>query len=595
MKRIPVVLILLILSGAAVCWCGTSHAKQGYDGPAQLPVKTVPTPMADSPAPGGVINVNAGGDLQSALDSAQCGDTIQLQAGATFTGLFTVPAKGCDAKHWIIIRTSSPDSGLPGEWQRVTPCYAGVRSLLGRPAYSCSKPTNVLAKVEMQQTGCGPFQLADGANFYRFIGLEITRQDGIQGSAALISNQGTADHIIVDRSWLHGNPQDETSNGFAMKGGTYIAVVNSYFNDFHCISLGSCTDSHAVSGGIGDNQDGPFKIQNNFLEAAGEAVMFGGGPATKSPTDITVTNNHFWKPWQWMKGNDPFVGGADGNPFIVKNHFELKNAVRVLVEANLMENSWGGFTQTGYAILLNPKNQNEKDGQNVCPLCQVTDVTVRYVRSSHAGGGIVMATALSASGKNGGGAALAGARMSIHDVVLDDLSSSYVGAGNAFAIGNEWPENPLNTITINHVTAFPDPGTHMFFVGDKIATAPMYGFVFTNNLIVTGRYPIWSTGGGPANCAYTNVPITTLTNCFTTYTFANNGLITPPARYGPSSWPANNMFAPTVDYVQFTNFNNGNGGNYQLLPSSPYKNLGTDGKDLGADIVGLNKALKNVN
>jgi hypothetical protein len=36
--------------------------------------------------------------------------------------------------------------------------------------------------------------------------------------------------------------------------------------------------------------------------------------------------------------------------------------------------------------------------------------------------------------------------------------------------------------------------------------------------------------------------------------------------------------------VQFVNYNNGNGGNYQLLPTSPYKNAGTDGQDLGADI-----------
>jgi hypothetical protein len=35
-------------------------------------------------------------------------------------------------------------------------------------------------------------------------------------------------------------------------------------------------------------------------------------------------------------------------------------------------------------------------------------------------------------------------------------------------------------------------------------------------------------------------------------------------------------------------------GNYQLYPTSPYKNRGTDGRDLGADIVGLNEALKGV-
>ena len=68
---------------------------------------------------------------------------------------------------------------------------------------------------------------------------------------------------------------------------------------------------------------------------------------------------------------------------------------------------------------------------------------------------------------------------------------------------------------------------------------------------------------------------------------------TPPA-FPPSAWPTNNMFPQTVNDVGFTNFNNANGGNYELQPNSAYKNKGTDGKDLGADIVGLNAALANV-
>ncbi|MGA3107660.1 MAG: Ig domain-containing protein, partial [Terriglobales bacterium] len=380
----------------------TITASGAYDGPAELPIATVPSAMADTPAPGSLIPVKAGGNLQTALSNAVCGDTIQLQAGATFTGQFTVPAKNCDINHWIIIRTSSPDSALPAEGQRATPCYAGVASLEGRPQYTCSKPTNVLAKVQIQTRGDGPFLLASGANFYRFVGLEVTRPNGTPGSARLLAGLGTSDHIIVDRSWFHGQTQDETHDGVNLNGMTNAAVIDSYFSDFHCISAtGECVDSHAIAGGTSDTQDGPFKIQDNFLEASGEAVMFGGGAATLTPTDITITGNHFWKPWQWMKGNTPFVGGANGNPFIVKNHLELKNAIRVLVEANLMENSWGGFSQTGYGILLTPKNQHAHDGGNVCPLCQVTDITIRYVHVSHAGGGIQMATVLSGNGSGG--------------------------------------------------------------------------------------------------------------------------------------------------------------------------------------------------
>jgi hypothetical protein len=38
------------------------------------------------------------------------------------------------------------------------------------------------------------------------------------------------------------------------------------------------------------------------------------------------------------------------------------------------------------------------------------------------------------------------------------------------------------------------------------------------------------------------------------------------------------------------NYNDGNGGDYHLLASSPYKNAGTDHKDLGADINALEAA-----
>ena len=572
----------------------TIVAGSNYDGPAELPRATVPSTMSNTPAPGSVINVNAGGDLQAALNNAHCGDTIHLQAGATFSGKFMVPAKNCDDSHWIIVRTSSSDSALPAEGQRATPCFAGVASLEGRPQYPCTNPKNVMAKIQIQTQGNGPIQFADGANHYRFIGLEITRPAGTPGSAILVSTKGTADHLIFDRSWLHGASQDETHNGISLDGVTHAAVVDSYFNDFHCFVKGQCTDAHAISGGCSDTQDGPFKIEDNFLEASGEAVMFGGGKATTSPSDIQVLNNHFFKPMQWMKGNHPFVGSPDGNPFIVKNHLELKNAVRVLVEANLMENSWGGFSQTGYAILLTPKNQHSKDGTNICPLCQVTDVTIRYVRISHAGAGISMATALSASGKDGGGPALAGTRWSIHDVVLDDISRNYLGGGNVFEIGNTWPKNPVNTITINHVTAFPDPDSHLMVTGNLSQNASMYGLVFTNNLVITGRYPVWNTGGGQASCAFKDVPATTITNCFTTNIFANNALVATPPAFPPSTWPTNNLFPQTVNDVGFVNYNNGNGGNYELQSNSPYRNKGTDGKDLGADIIGLNAALANV-
>src|SRR6202011_570692 len=116
--------------------------------------------LADTPTQGSVILVPAGGDLQAALDKASCGDAIHLLAGATYAGLFTLPAKNCDDQHWIRLRTSAPHSALPSEGTRVRPCYAGVTSLPARPLLQRKSTANVLAKLVMTTGAPGPIQFA---------------------------------------------------------------------------------------------------------------------------------------------------------------------------------------------------------------------------------------------------------------------------------------------------------------------------------------------------------------------------------------------------------------------------------------------------
>ena len=585
----------LIVGSLLVAPAAAADTKGNFDGPAELPRVTVASSLADTPAPGSVISVSAGDDLQAALDSAFCGDTIELEAGATFKGRFILSDKNCDNAHWIIIRTSTPNSDLPAEGTRMTPCYAGVASLPARPDYGCKTPRNVLARVENDAPSAGPFVFRDGASHYRLMGLEITRPEGMKGINALVfvEPKSTAHHIVIDRSWLHGPVHDETQMGISVTGMSTAAIVDSYFSDFHCVqAVGMCTDAHAVGGGNGDHQDGPFKIAGNFLEAAGEAVMFGGGPATQTPADIEILRNHFFKPWSWMPGNPDFVGGAGGRPFIVKNHLELKNAERVLIEANIMENNWGGFTQAGYALLLGPKSQHTRHG-NACPKCQVVDVTVRYNRISHAGGGIQMTTAMSGTDGNGG-PAKEGRRWSIHDIVIDDISKKYVGGGNLILVGNGWPRNPVNTITINHITGFPADDAHLLMLKNRKSDPEMYDFVFTNNLVITGRFPVWSAGAGLKSCAAKGTPKQKIDKCFKTYNFKNNALIGTPDAFPPSSWPQGNFFPADPKAAGIADFNDGVDGNYQLQPGSRYKNAGTDGRDMGADIPLLTAALQGV-
>ncbi len=280
-----------------------------------------------------------------------------------------------------------------------------------------------------------------------------------------------------------------------------------------------------------------------------------------------------------MKGQSGYVGGSNGDPFIVKNFLELKNAQRVLIEANIMENTWGGFSQNGYAILLTPKNQADPSSTaNLCPNCFVTDVTVRYNTISHVGSGLQIANALS----DNKGAALDGQRYSVHDLIIDDIDPvKYTGSGHVAEIMSVLGAPLLQNLSINHVTAFAPSG--LMSIGDTTGTK-IPNFTFNNSIVSAGTYPVWSIGGGTANCAYYDKPLTTFTACFSPYSFASNAIIASPSAYPPTMWPSGNAFPSDASTVQFVKYNNGNGGDYHLLPSSPYKNAGTDGKDLGADV-----------
>jgi len=557
----------------------------GFDGPAELPLVYVQSALADTPAPGATITVAAGGDFQAALNSAQCGDTIALQAGATFSGNFVVPAKNCDAAHWIIIRTSAADSVLPPEGTRITPCFAGVASLPGRPSFGCSSTKNVMAKIVYAGFGSQPLQLASGVNYVRFLGLEITRTSPGNVIYDLVSLQkgSPGDHLIFDRVWIHGTAQDETTRGLALGGSTYVAVVDSFFSDFHCVAIsGACGDSQAINGGLGDLPMGPYKIVDNYLEAAGENLMFGGGPATQTPQDIEIRLNYFFKPLIWMRGRPGYVGGTSGNPFIVKNHLEFKNAVRVLFEGNVLQNAWGGFSQIGYSILLTPKNQNGH-----CAVCVVHDITIRYSTISHVGGGIVMG-----NGKSDSGALPLGAwNESIHDLVIDDVNATaYNGGGYFFEEVNGNPLSALHDVAINHVTAVGTDVSAMLVSGNDLTNPPMSHFSWTNNIFASGIGVISTGAGGSENCAFhAGGPGGILASCYNPYAFRHNALIA-----ATGKWPTGNYAPATIGAVQFVNYNNGSGGNYQLQSKSPYRNAGTDGTDLGADTITLNSLIAGV-
>jgi hypothetical protein len=586
---LPLARLTTLLFGLSPAW---SQAQQGqFDGPAELPRVYVRSALADTPAQEKVIAVHSGENLQAAIDAASCGDTVTLQAGAAFAGAFRFPQKPCDDSHWIIIRTSAPDASLPAEGVRVKPCFAGVASLPGRPDFHCAATSNVMARIELAgKEAIGPLLFQSGANHYRFIGLEIMRS-GSQPVSALATNVqgGETNHLIFDRVWMRGTAQDETTRAINLTAMSHVAVIDSFFTDFLCIAItGSCTESQVLGTGGGHTPSGPFKIVNNFLEAAGENIMFGGSPASATPADIEIRGNYFFKPLTWKPGEPGFAAGSSGHPFIVKNLFELKNAQRVLVEGNVFENCWGGFSQNGYAVLFSPKNQ-----ENKCPLCRLTDVTFRYNRISNVGAVFEIMNIKS----DAGGESTAGERYSIHDVVATGVRGKpYSGSGLFAQLMVAAP--PMHDVQIEHVTAFVPRA--IFGITNRGQFA---NFKIENNILGSGDVGIESEGGGPGNCAFQperQGPGGVIKNCFANSSFTHNLMI------GEGGWPSGNTSVKDLHSAGIRELNNPNGRPYELCKekgekgeaeckkASPALKAGTDGKDLGADLEKLDQMLANV-
>lgn len=238
--------------------------------------------------------------------------------------------------------------------------------------------------------------------------------------------------------------------------------------------------------------------------------------------------------------------------------------------------------------MLTPTNQySSQTGTNVCPLCQVTDITIRYSTISHVASGFEISNTTTQNG-----VPLAGGRYSIHDVVVDDINpAKYVGLGIFAQLSSGAGAPLLNNVTINHVTAFPTQ--IMLMVGNPANAPKIPHFVVTNSLFNATSHPIWSISASK-DCASSDVPLTTLNTCFSAYFFSANALVAVPPNYPSSAWPVGNYFPSSIAAVGFINYNNGNGGNYQLKSSSIYSGKAIDGKNLGADVVAINQAIANV-
>jgi hypothetical protein len=487
-------------------------------------------------ATGRTISVPAGGSFQSALGSAQPGDVILLQAGAVFTGPFILPVK--QGEGWVTVRSSAPDEVLPPAGARMTPAFAAQ-----------------LPKIVSR--GPGPaLRTAPGAHHYRFVAVEfalatstmsmnslVELGDGGRDQAALAS---VPHHLIFDRVYAHGTATGHLRRAFALNSAN-TAIMNSYVSDCHQ----EMYDTQAIGGW---NGPGPFKIVNNYLEASGENLMFGGGDPSIDrlvPSDIEIRGNHFTKPLAWKIGHPTYAG----RPWSVKNLFELKNAQRVVVDGNVFEHNWP-HSQNGFAILFTVRNQ---DG--AAPWSTVSDVTFTHNIVRHVAAGINL------HNLDDQHPSQPTSRILIQHNLFHDVGTPTWGGPGIFFQVNGGPAD----VTIDHNTMM--QSGHIIAAGE---TTPAPRFVFTSNLALHNEY-----GVGGDN-TYGN-PALTLRTYFPGARLAGNVLI---GGRG-DGYPSGNQFPPSIAAVGFVSVET---GDYRLRPTSRYRTVGADGKAAGADIDALNVA-----
>ena len=474
---------------------------------------------------GNTITVNAGGNLQTAINNAQPGDTIVLQAGTTFTGPFTLPNKGASTQ-WIHIRSSGV-ANLPAPGNRVSPASAANMATIvgaGMPVIA----------VNTQ----------DGAHHYRFIGIEFKPAAGTFSTGLIRLGSGSESSasqfphdIVIDRCYVHGDANVGGRRGIVLNSAS-AAVIDSYISDWKEVGA----DSQAMAGWSGP---GPFKIVNNYLEAAGENLMFGGSdPAISglSPSDIEVRGNYFTKPPAWRT-----------QTWTIKNLFELKHARRMLVEGNILDTTW--YSQQDFVV-----NIKGADDSGKAPWTVTEDFTFRLNIVRHGPSGIKFCANACDTYPTG-----QGKRFLVENNLFHDINSvNWGGQGIFLQTANSVPD-----LVINHNTVIHDGST--FAGGD--GTSP--GFRFTNNIVQRGPYGFKGSGASDGTG--------TLNTFFPGFVFTNSLL----AGATPSSYPPGNFFPVSYALVGFVDFAN---GDYRLGSTSAFRGVASDGKDPGVDIDALNAA-----
>jgi hypothetical protein len=481
-----------------------------------------------------IITVGPRDSVQAAINAANYGDTIVVQAGATFTGNFTLPQKTGTGE--IVIQSS-----------RVNELPEGVRV----------NPSQSALFAKLQTTNSEPvIATAPGAHHYRFQGIEFSMSSASTIVYDMIrlgggrKEQKTRDsvphHLVIDRCYLHGNDTQDVQRGISLNSAE-TTISNSYISNIHGVGF-------EAQGIAGWNGPGPFRIVNNHIEASTQNIMFGGADSASEaliPADIEIRGNYLFKPLSWKVGDPSYAG----KHWTVKNILELKSAKNVVIDGNVMENNWTDG-QDGTSVLLTVRNQ--ECTANWSTVQQVT-FTNNIVTNGQGGMNFLGKDNEAEPGYGkcpAGSTSVRGADVLVSNNLFYDIRGPFL----VF--------NGFNNVTLTHNTHI-QTGNIMILYKE-----PAQKFVYTDNLTIRGSkgYGVFGDGTGEG--------IVALRKFAPDFVFRNNVVI----GADPSQYPKENQYPTSIGRVGFVNFEK---GDYRLSPSSPYKKASSGGQ-VGVDWDKLN-------
>jgi hypothetical protein len=359
------------------------------------------------------LHVEAGAQMQAAIDGIACGGIITIQNDLVLPPHLRLRnqdiTNGAPCTTDTIIRREGP---LPGPYDVLTNCYlekpAGTPDDLAffklamakrdacweaqRIHYGTGAPKFQVETLNAQQGNAIAIQSDCGASHWRFQGVEIRSVSTVVDPPvyALVFLGGTCNgwgngtfktdaeighDITFEQVWFHGlttpirtAPTVASSTRRGILGhANRLTIKDSLMDDFAEIGQ----DSQCL---MVYNARGPFTIDNVFCDAAGENVLFGGADPSivgLAPSDITITRSYFTKNWnRWQRGS--LVGYTDSAyNWQSKNSLECKNCARLTLRQSIIEASWA-YNQNGNLSLF----QSVSDG-GTCTWCSVREIDLQ--------------------------------------------------------------------------------------------------------------------------------------------------------------------------------------------------------------------------